>query len=109
MATIPRLSHSISIADEDHIRIYYDDLTEEVVSLSPATDPKLYWALSDASSIDLLKATQDALDSAASVTASSVSIGSTQRVIIAINSVKTVVKLEFMTSYFRPFQFGVCD
>lgn len=106
MATIPRLSHSISIADENHIKIHYDDLSTEDVSLSPATDPKLYWAIADASSVDLLKATQDALDSAASITSSTVTVAASQRVIISISSSKTVVQLEFLTSYFRPYHLG---
>lgn len=106
MATIPRLSHSISIADENHITIDYDDLTSETVSLSPATDPKLYWALADGSSVDLLNAVKDALETAASVNSASVTLSAPQRVAITIASSKTVVQLAFLTTYFRPYHLG---
>jgi len=108
MPTIPQIAHPVIIAapaSGNHIKITYTDAVEEDVDLVIPATP--FFIQGDGASTDLLDAVKDALDSAASITASSVTLSPTaQKVIIAINSSKTVASLTLVQDDFKPYHLG---
>ena len=107
MPTIPQIAHQVDIAapsSGNHITITYTDATTENVDLNTTYSP--FYIQGDGANEDLLDAVQDALDSATAITSSTVTLLSTQRVRISINSTKTVSTLTLVQSDFRPYHLG---
>ena len=102
MPTVPRIARGVEIGVGPHLRLTYSSGSPEEVTIASGTK----YILEDNTTRDLLKAIDDALTSAASVTNASVTLDDAHKIRIALRGAADVTLIEFLTTQLLPVDLG---